>query len=697
MNKLLIITLLSVYALLGQAEVSFAPIRHLTNQTGLTSNRVNILKQDSHGYIWAGTPNGLNRIGGHEVYTWSDTQHPLHGIHVNELEMDEAENALWIFTPEGLTGCFDLAKSQLIPYTPDKADSLLCLHHKGQMYMWQYGANVQQCKRFRLNKGILQVETFKQEVVDICTDEEGNDWLLTTHGLYLNGFEKKLPSSDSVTHIATFSNLCLALTPNGIIVYNHSRRVARRTNFPHNYRSASQCTDLTTWRDQLLIFTPERTISYQILDGTFSAPSNVQIQNGQILPESKNNLYVYDEKGKILRFGHDGSIHSLRLMPTEMAQRAENRRPLVTTLSATTEAFATHGNGLYILHTETGKSTHIRQEDTENLITDNHIHALLTDRTGCLWIATDQAGVICLQSNNAENNADRHQTTPTIRIPFITIDGEECLVSNDEMELSYTHNNVTWHFSCTDYSRTSDIKYQYYLAGHDSIWQVAKQNHKAIYKELSPGRYTFHVKASLDGKHWGAESTHTIIIAAPWWSQWPAMLALLTLLTMMGLFLYLIIYKFVHPERAMDKEPPTEEPSAATNETKNKSDKNEEEESTVEAGQTTLTAKDERFKQLLYTLMEEHIEEPGFAVEEFAACANLKRTQFYTKVKRVTGMSPIELLRKAHLQHAAKLLIETDLNIEEVKERCGFSNSTTFYNYFKQEYGMTPRQYRNRK
>ena len=34
------------------------------------------------------------------------------------------------------------------------------------------------------------------------------------------------------------------------------------------------------------------------------------------------------------------------------------------------------------------------------------------------------------------------------------------------------------------------------------------------------------------------------------------------------------------------------------------------------------------------------------------------------------------------------------LNIDEVRERCGFSNSTTFYGYFKQEYGMTPRQYR---
>ena len=111
--------------------------------------------------------------------------------------------------------------------------------------------------------------------------------------------------------------------------------------------------------------------------------------------------------------------------------------------------------------------------------------------------------------------------------------------------------------------------------------------------------------------------------------------------------------------------------------------------------QVQLTAKDERFKRLLEDLLELHIEEPDFGVEEFAACANLKRTQFYTKVKRITGLSPIELLRKAHLEHAARLLKETDLNIDEVRERCGFSNSTTFYNYFKQQYGMTPRQYRN--
>ena len=107
-----------------------------------------------------------------------------------------------------------------------------------------------------------------------------------------------------------------------------------------------------------------------------------------------------------------------------------------------------------------------------------------------------------------------------------------------------------------------------------------------------------------------------------------------------------------------------------------------------------LTAKDQRFKELLDNLLAEHIEDADFTVEAFAACVNLKRTQFYTKVKQVTGISPIELLRKAHMEHAAKLLRDTDMNIDDVRIRCGFSNSTTFYNYFKQHFGQTPRQYR---
>ena len=673
-----------------QAEVyNTTQIRHLNKQTGLTNDQVTVLKQDHHGYLWAGTANGLNRIDGHEVFTWDSPKHPLYDLPISDIETDKENNCLWIFTPQGMAGCILFDNNQLIPYTPDKADSILKQHHKGKLYMWQYGPT-KHCKRSRLNKGKWNAETVRHEVTDIITDEEGNDWLLTTHGLYLNGFEQKLPHSDDVTHISTYRNICLALTPQEILVYNHSRRIARRSTLPAGYHHMDQCTGLTTWGDHLLIFTPERTVAYQIMDGKFSTPSNIQMRGGHLLPNNGKSSYVYDRKGKLIRLGHDGTVHSLQLLPVEVARQSDGIMPHAAIITPTTEAFSIYGNGIHFLDLKSGKSIHYRQEKTPNLIPDNRIQAILSDHTGGLWIAMHQSGLTYLRLNKEVEAADslRIPQTPRPLITFVTIDGEKHLIDANEKSLPYTHNNVNWHFSSIAYGQMEKVRYQYYLTGHDSTWQTPTQLHIAKYKELAPGRYTFHVRASIDGSHWSKESIHTIVIDEPWWSQWPAYVATLAIFAAMGLFLYLIVYRFIHPERATTEEAPTTEgtPQIPTEETP--------EETPEEPKLSHLTAKEERFKQLLYTLMEEHIEDPDFTVEEFATCANLKRTQFYTKVKHIMGITPIELLRKAHLEHAAKLLIETDLNIDEIRERCGFSNSTAFYNYFKQQYGVTPRQYR---
>lgn len=730
------IVLLLAAVLCGRAETDKPGIRHLTVQAGLTANQVTTLEQDHHGYIWAGTANGLNRIDGHEVFTWDLHKHPLNGLSISGLEADKEGDCLWVFTPMGLAGCILFDSNRLIPHASEEADSLFRHHHKGKLYMWEYGPG-KRCRRTRLNKGRLVTQTFAHEVVDICTDEDGGDWLLTGQGIYLNGFEGKLPASDSVTHMTVCRNLCLALTPNEVIIYNHSRRIARRSPFPAGYRSAARCIDLAAWGDQLLIFTPERTISYHILDGVFSAPSNVQLRNGHVLPESGTNVYVHDGRGKLLRLGHDGTVHTLQLMPQETARQLGDKVPRVVALDASTEVFSTYGNGLHLLDLRSGKSTHHRSKgSTNDLIRDNRIETILADHTGCLWVAAHQSGLSCLQLPDRIESADTLEAslhTPQTYITFVAVDGEKSLVNSDEMALSYTYNNVEWHFSCLDYARANEFKYQYYLAGQDSTWQGGTRTHKVIYKNLPPGRHTFHVRASLDGVHWGAESRHTVVIGEPWWSQWPAILAVLVIFAAMGLFLYLIVHHFIHPERvASEEQLPAVLPSVrledkagevsqgtqlqdfqtqevqsqsaqlqeasqqdASEQTPDAVPENTLQEPVPPKAEHKLTAKDERFRLLLESLMEEHIEDPDFNVEEFAACVNLKRTQFYTKVKRITGLSPNELLRKAHLEHAARLLSETDLNIDEVRVRCGFTNSTAFYNYFKQQYGMTPRQYRS--
>ena len=73
---------------------------------------------------------------------------------------------------------------------------------------------------------------------------------------------------------------------------------------------------------------------------------------------------------------------------------------------------------------------------------------------------------------------------------------------------------------------------------------------------------------------------------------------------------------------------------------------------------------------------------------------NLSRVQLYRKVKSVTNMSPVELLRTARLNRAYQLLITTEKTVSEVAYAVGFSAPSYFTKCFKEEYGVLPNDVR---
>jgi AraC-like DNA-binding protein len=77
-------------------------------------------------------------------------------------------------------------------------------------------------------------------------------------------------------------------------------------------------------------------------------------------------------------------------------------------------------------------------------------------------------------------------------------------------------------------------------------------------------------------------------------------------------------------------------------------------------------------------------------VEDIAAEMNLSRVQLYRKVKNLSGASPVELLRTAHLNRGYQLLLTTDKTVSEVAYAVGFSAPAYFTKCFKDEFGMVP-------
>lgn len=87
----------------------------------------------------------------------------------------------------------------------------------------------------------------------------------------------------------------------------------------------------------------------------------------------------------------------------------------------------------------------------------------------------------------------------------------------DISEFRYADNNITFHFSSTNYVNPAENKYSYYLEGFSENWSSWKINPIKQYTNLSPGFYTFRVKSeSIFGNESG-EAKFSFEILPPWY------------------------------------------------------------------------------------------------------------------------------------------------------------------------------------
>lgn len=107
-----------------------------------------------------------------------------------------------------------------------------------------------------------------------------------------------------------------------------------------------------------------------------------------------------------------------------------------------------------------------------------------------------------------------------------------------------------------------------------------------------------------------------------------------------------------------------------------------------------ITDSDENFIEKVYDLIHLNIDRSDFTVEELGRLLGMSRTSFYNKLKSLTGMTPVELIRNQRLNRATQLLAEKNLLIKEVCYLVGFNDLKYFSKCFKTKYGLTPMQYR---
>jgi DNA-binding CsgD family transcriptional regulator len=89
---------------------------------------------------------------------------------------------------------------------------------------------------------------------------------------------------------------------------------------------------------------------------------------------------------------------------------------------------------------------------------------------------------------------------------------------SEEGRFSSNENNITFNYTVPEYNKYINSEYQYLLKGFQDDWSEWSTKATVNFKNLSPGKYTFQVKAKYANSILENTASYTFVVLKPWYS-----------------------------------------------------------------------------------------------------------------------------------------------------------------------------------
>ena len=98
---------------------------------------------------------------------------------------------------------------------------------------------------------------------------------------------------------------------------------------------------------------------------------------------------------------------------------------------------------------------------------------------------------------------------------------EKPIYETKNLTLNYDQNDIEFEYFAAHYVDPKKNQYAYKLENYEDNWRYVGNQRSAIYPNLPPGEYVFHLKASNNNEVWNEEGVIlNIKILPPWWRTW---------------------------------------------------------------------------------------------------------------------------------------------------------------------------------
>jgi len=362
------------------AQDDYVRFKRITINDGLSLSSVYDIYQDSKGFMWFGTEDGLNKYDGQSitVYGAHTDQHNLLANKWVEQIFEDKSGMIWIGSRSGLTrynprkGVFTalqhdpedsgtLSNDTITVIEADLRNEIWVGTYEGLNHVDRYTSEVQ-----RVVPDDEELVGLNSRISGLLNDEAGSFWIATYKGLYTYDRKSGLFFSENISGLVDTSTTIyqMAQGENSLWLATNKGLIQ---------------VDMTGEQQHRLIpleFPDEDTRINKILPD----------QLGQIWVLTGEGLYCYRGEAEGLhRFlSAGGTTHSMALNQEEPLIEGKNGNIW----------FGTFGNGVYKIDplSLTYRQYVHNPADPESL-SENSINCIFQDRSGASWFGTFGAGI----------------------------------------------------------------------------------------------------------------------------------------------------------------------------------------------------------------------------------------------------------------------------------------------------------------
>ncbi len=402
------IYLFSLSAILAQ-EYYF---RHYEVADGISHNTIHCAVQDTHGFMWFGTKNGLNRFDGYTFKLFQNDATNPYSLGSNFVEcLDYSDDKLWIGTDSGLFE-YDLKTERFYLLEITRDLPILDIENDQNGYLWFIGGST----LFKYNKKTSEVTKFLPETFinaeEITVSPNGEIWVASSIDLYRydrkdNTFENfelhpvldnDLPFNITKIAVLDVSTILIGTGNHGAFLFDLPHHLLKKILQTDNTRIFVR--DFLRKKNDLWIATESGVFIYNLYTGVVKNLTK-DYNNPYALSDNAVYCLAKDNVGGVWIGTYFGGVNYFPKQLTPFQKYFHKIGENSISGSAVREIRQDHSGNLWIgtedaglnkFDTKTGIFTNYTLRDLQNGLVHNNIHGILPLKNE-VWVGTFENGL----------------------------------------------------------------------------------------------------------------------------------------------------------------------------------------------------------------------------------------------------------------------------------------------------------------